>query len=86
MTNIAPALVMAPDIVDNIAEIAVIGGSFSGGNITPYASYNLHSDPHAARIVFSSGASVTMVGLDVTRKTMPTQQWLADLKATGTGG
>ena len=38
---------------------------------------------HAARIVFSSGAAVTMVGLDVTRKTMPTAQWLAELKATG---
>ena len=82
VTNIALALVMAPDIIDNIAEIAVMGGSFSGGNITPYASYNLHSDPHAARIVFSSGAAVTMVGLDVTRKTMPTPQWLAELKAT----
>ncbi|MBV8799412.1 MAG: nucleoside hydrolase [Alphaproteobacteria bacterium] len=82
MTNLALALVMAPDIVANIAEIAVMGGSFSGGNITPYASYNMHSDPHAARIVFSSGASVTMVGLDVTRKTMPTPRWLAELKAT----
>jgi purine nucleosidase len=82
VTNIALALVMAPDIVDNIAEIAVMGGSFSGGNITPYASYNLHSDPHAARIVFSCGAAVTMVGLDVTRKTMPAQEWLAELRAT----
>jgi purine nucleosidase len=82
VTNIALALVMAPDIVDNIAEIAIMGGSFSGGNITPYASYNLHSDPHAARIVFSCGAAVTMVGLDVTRKTMPTLEWLADLRAT----
>jgi len=82
VTNIALALVMAPDIIDNIAEIAIMGGSFSGGNITPYASYNLHSDPHAARIVFSCGAAVTMVGLDVTRKTMPTPEWLADLRAT----
>ena len=28
------------------------------------------------------GAAVTMVGLDVTRKTMPTPKWLADLRAT----
>jgi purine nucleosidase len=82
VTNIALALVMAPDIVDNIAEIAVMGGSFSGGNITPFASYNLHSDPHAARIVFTCGAPVTMAGLDATRKTMPTPEWLADLRAT----
>ncbi len=83
LTNIAMALVMAPDIVGNIERIAVMGGSFSGGNITPFASYNLHSDPHAARIVFECGAPVTMVGLDVTRKTMPSPQWLAALRATG---
>lgn len=83
LTNIALALVMAPDIVGNISEIVVMGGSFSAGNITPFASYNLHSDPHAARIVFGCGAPVTMVGLDVTRKTMPSPQWLAALRRTG---
>lgn len=83
LTNIAMALVMAPDIIDNIREIAVMGGSFSGGNITPFASYNMHSDPHAARIVFDCGAPIVMVGLDVTRKTMPSSDWLASLRRTG---
>ena len=83
LTNLSLALVMAPDIVDGIEEIVVMGGSFTSGNITPYASFNIYSDPHAARIVFGCGAPVTMVGLDVTRKTMPTPRWCAALRATG---
>ena len=84
LTNLALALVMAPDIADNIREIAVMGGSFSGGNITPHASFNIYSDPHAAHIVFNSGAPVTMIGLDVTRQTMPTPEWCALLRESGT--
>ncbi|MGF7161181.1 purine nucleosidase [Rhodoligotrophos appendicifer] len=84
LTNLGVAIVMAPDIVERLAEIVVMGGSFTTGNITPYASFNIYSDPHAARIVFDCGASVTMVGLDVTRKTMPTPEWCAALKAKDT--
>jgi inosine-uridine nucleoside N-ribohydrolase len=84
LTNIAVALVMAPDIVGGIGEIVVMGGSFSGGNITPHATFNIYSDPHAAEIVFGCGAPLTMIGLDVTRNTMPTPQWCDQLRATGT--
>ncbi|MEJ8570622.1 nucleoside hydrolase [Microbaculum marinum] len=84
LTNIAVALVMAPDIVGQIREIAVMGGSFSGGNITPHATFNVFNDPHAADIVFRCGAPVTMIGLDVTRNTMPTREWCEQLRATGT--
>lgn len=83
LTNVALALVMAPDIVERIAEIVVMGGSFSTGNITPYASFNIYSDPHAARIVFDCGAPVTMIGLDVTRRTMPASEWCERLRASG---
>jgi purine nucleosidase len=79
MTNIAVALTMAPDIVANIREIVAMGGSFSGGNITPYASYNFHSDPHATHIVFNSGAPVVMVGLEITRQLKPDPIWLSAL-------
>jgi purine nucleosidase len=83
LTNLALALVMAPDIVERIREIVVMGGSFTTGNITPYASFNIYSDPHAARIVFGCGAPITMIGLDVTRKTMPTPEWCAQLREAG---
>jgi len=83
LTNLALALVMAPDIVAGIREVVVMGGSFSRGNITPYASYNIYTDPHAAQIVFTCGAPVTMIGLDVTRRTMPTPEWCAELRGSG---
>jgi purine nucleosidase len=82
LTNVAIALIMAPDIITAIGEIVVMGGTFGRGNITPYASFNIYSDPHAASIVFESGAPVTMIGLEVTRQTMPTAEWCAALRAT----
>ena len=84
LTNLAVALVMEPQIVSNIAEIAVMGGTFGRGNITPYASFNIYSDPHAASIVFGCGAPVTMVGLEITRQTMPSPGWCAQLHSAGT--
>jgi inosine-uridine nucleoside N-ribohydrolase len=52
-----------------VKSIVMMGGSLSGGNITPAAEFNFYVDPEAARIVFQSGIPLTMVGLDVTRKT-----------------
>ncbi|MEC9183278.1 MAG: nucleoside hydrolase [Pseudomonadota bacterium] len=73
MTNIATALVMAPDIGANIAEIAFMGGAALGpGNITPAAEFNIFVDPHAARVVLESGVRTTMFGLEVTHKALAT--------------
>jgi purine nucleosidase len=83
LTNIALALTMAPDITDNIHAIIAMGGSFHGGNITPYATYNFHSDPHAVHIVINSGAPVVMTSLEVARQLKPDPAWLADLGRTG---
>jgi purine nucleosidase len=67
LTNIAVALVMAPDIVAGIAEIVLMGGAARlPGNITPAAEFNIHADPQAAALVFDSGVRVTMVPLEVT--------------------
>ena len=68
MTNIALALVMAPDIAKKIRKIVFMGGSaFGPGNITRNAEFNFFVDPHAAQIVLNSGIASTMFGLDVTR-------------------
>ncbi len=70
LTNIATVLRSDPEIAGMIRGIAIMGGSLSGGNVTPSAEFNLYVDPEAARIVFDSHIPLTMVGLDVTRKVL----------------
>src|SRR5437763_6623232 len=89
LTNIATALVMAPDIAAGIAEIVLMGGAARlPGNITPAAEFNIHVDPHAAAVVFDSGVPITMVPLEVTAELRGTPECLAAIGrlATRCGG
>ena len=53
MTNIATAIVKAPDIVQKAKGIVYMCASFDiPGNVTPAAEYNVHYDPEACKIVF----------------------------------
>ena len=70
LTNIALALKLRPDLIADIKEILLMGGSITGGNITPAAEFNIYNDPEAADMVFHSGVPIVMVGLDVTEKTV----------------
>jgi purine nucleosidase len=82
LTNIAMALVKAPDIIGKIRELVVMGGAcFEPGNVTPAAEFNMHVDPHAAAIVFGSGIPITMIPLDVTHQLVTTEVRLAALRA-----
>lgn len=68
LTNVAQLLVADAQAAELIAEIVLMGGGFAEnrGNATAYAEFNIHTDPHAAAIVFNSGVPVRMVGLNVT--------------------
>jgi len=81
LTNIATALNADPQLAGMVRRLVMMGGSLSGGNITPAAEFNVYVDPEAARIVFQSGIPITMVGLDVTRKTSLTEEHLRQLQA-----
>jgi len=81
LTNIATALNADPQLAGMVRRMVMMGGSLSGGNITPAAEFNVYVDPEAARIVFQSGIPITMVGLDVTRKTSLTEEHLRQLQA-----
>jgi len=70
LTNIATLLKVDPSIAPLIKSFALMGGSLSGGNITPAAEFNFYVDPEAARIVFDSNVPILMVGLDVTHKVL----------------
>ena len=54
LTNIALAVQQAPDIVQRVAGISIMGGSAGAGNVTPTAEFNVWADPHAAAIVFNA--------------------------------
>lgn len=68
LTNIALALRLEPRLAAWVKQCYVMGGAASTvGNVTPAAEYNIWCDPEAARIVFHSGMSITMVGWEVSR-------------------
>ncbi|MEQ8898906.1 MAG: nucleoside hydrolase [Roseovarius sp.] len=85
LTNIAAAFKAAPDIVEKVQEIIIMGGAyFEVGNITPAAEFNIHVDPDAAKIVFGSGAPITVMPLDVTHKALVTKPRNDAFRALGT--
>ena len=81
LTNIATVLKSDPDIARLIKSFALMGGSLSGGNITPAAEFNFYVDPEAARVVFDSGVPILMVGLDVTHKVLLRESHVRTLEA-----
>ena len=81
LTNIATAVNLDAELANLVRGIVLMGGSLSGGNITPAAEFNIYVDPEAARIVFQSGIPITMVGLDATRKTSLTEEHVRTLEA-----
>ena len=84
LTNIAVALIKAPEIAGRIGELVIMGGAcFELGNVTPAAEFNIHVDPHAAAIVLDTGIPITMIPLDVTHHLISTPERLAALRALG---
>jgi purine nucleosidase len=82
LTNIALAVSKDPSIVPLVKEVVLMGGSISGGNVTAAAEANIYNDPEAARVVFEAGWPLTMVGLNVTEKTLFTRADLSRLAKT----
>lgn len=82
LTNIALALRLGPDLVDHVAGISLMGGG-SFGNRTAAAEFNIWADPDAARIVFESGVSLTMAGLDVTHQFQATEPRIDSVRNIG---
>jgi purine nucleosidase len=85
LTNIATAFTRAPDIVERVQEIVLMGGAyFEVGNITPAAEFNIYVDPEAADIVFKCGRPITVMPLDVTHKALTTAPRVQAFRDLGT--
>ncbi|CAN0830424.1 Probable uridine nucleosidase 2 [Linum grandiflorum] len=73
LTNIALAIESDPAFVKNVGQIVLLGGAFAvNGNVNPAAEANIFGDPEAADIVFTSGADVVAVGINVTHQVVLT--------------
>ena len=80
MTNLAAALEKDPEIAHLIGNVTFMGGALTvEGNVTDVAEANINQDAKAANTVLTSDLPLTMVGLDVTLRTLltkkETQQW-----------
>ena len=81
LTNLAMALIREPAVKEGIRQIVLMGGALkTPGNVTPFAEFNFHVDPHAAAVVFDSGLPIVMAPLDVTNKALLPDGWLAGMK------
>lgn len=84
LTDLAVALVKAPEITRGIREVVLMGGAyFEVGNITPTAEFNIYVDPEAADVVLRSGVPITMLPLDVTHAVLSTPERMARIAAIG---
>ncbi|MFM4721254.1 nucleoside hydrolase [Aeromonas bivalvium] len=84
LTNLAMALVHAPEIVTQVKQVVVMGGAFGvnghRGNVTPYAEANIHDDPEAADRVFTAPWPLVIIGLDVTQQSFFSGAYLDALR------
>src|SRR5215207_6647595 len=89
LTNVGAALDATPELAENIEMIYVMGGAVDveGSSVSEentVAEWNIYCDPHAARLVFESGASITLVPLDATNEVPVTPEFVTQLDAEAT--
>ena len=67
LTNVAIAVLLAPEIASAVERLVVMGGTGVGGpgNVSVMAEYNFWADPEAAAIVTRAGFPIEFVGWDI---------------------
>ena len=84
LTNVAIALLWAPDIAEKVDRVVIMGGTgeHGPGNVSPTAEFNFWVDPEAVRVVLRSGIPVELVGWDIsTTSAVVTEQRRDELRA-----
>lgn len=85
LTNVAKAIQKDPQFAEKVGRIVIMGGAvLLPGNVSQLAEANIYQDSNAANIVFTSKAKVTMVGLDVTMRTIFTKKETQNWRNIGT--
>src|SRR5689334_15035806 len=80
LTNIASALQQQPDLAQMIRHLIMIGGTIGGpGNVTAAAEFNIYCDAEAARAVFHSSVTKTLIPIDISSRVLLTFELLEKL-------
>lgn len=75
LTNLASAIKKDSAVATFIGNTTLMGGALTvPGNVTPFTEANIHQDPEDADFVFTRQKNLTMVGLDVTLRTLLTKK------------
>lgn len=81
LTNLALAIKRDSSFASKVKRIVVLGGAFFAlGNVNPAAEANIYGDPEAADVVFTSGANITVVGINITTQVKLTDSDLCGLR------
>ncbi|KAD5960349.1 hypothetical protein R6Q59_013479 [Mikania micrantha] len=81
LTNLAMAIKRDSSFVTKLKRVVILGGAFFAlGNITPAAEANIYGDPEAADIVFTSGANIVVVGINITTQVKLSDKDLDELR------
>lgn len=89
LTNLAEALQTAPEIIENIEMLYLMGGAVDvPGNVgysnagidNTAADWNIYVDPHATAIVLQSGVPITLIPLDASNEVPVTMDFVKRLK------
>ena len=87
-TGAATSIAAAIEADDHFAEhahlVMMAGALTVPGNVRPWAEANVTQDPEATDLVFRRAADVTMIGLDVTMRTLLTYRETAQWRDLGT--
>jgi purine nucleosidase len=67
LTNLATLLERHPDVVDSIAAVTIMGGTFPDDADGPQAEHNFAADPGAVERVFASALPLTIVSFEATQ-------------------
>jgi inosine-uridine nucleoside N-ribohydrolase len=82
LTAVARAFDRDPELPSLVKRVVCVGGAWhEPGNATPVAEFHFYCDPVSARQVLRSGAPLTLIPLDVTRKLLFAPSDLLELPA-----
>lgn len=87
LTNLAIALLWAPDLAGLVERVVIMGGTgeHGPGNVSPSAEFNFWVDPEAVRVVLRSGMPLELVGWDISiASAIVTDERRTEIRALGT--